>query len=80
MFEITVIIHGLFKTPEENAHHPHDPEEVLEMTWAFQEPAMFRSFDWEIIETNTKEVLTSWDSSAKKQHISQTVWDALRQD
>ena len=78
MFEITVIIHGLFRTSEENAHYPHDPEEILDMANNFVEPSMFRNFDWEIIDTNTQEVLASWDSSEKKQYVAQAIWDALK--
>lgn len=78
MFEITVIIHGLFRTSEENAHHPHDPEEILDMANNFVEPAMFRGFDWDILDSNTGEILASWDSSKKEQYIAQTVWSALR--
>lgn len=78
MFDITVIIPGLFRTPEEDAHHPHDPEEILDMAHYFKKPSMFGNFDWDILDSNTGEILASWDSSKKEQYIAQTVWSALR--
>lgn len=77
MFKIIVNIHGLFRTPDTDAQ-PIDPEEILDMAYNLAKPSTFRAFDWEIIDTNTQEVLVSWDSTEKKQYTSQVIWDALR--
>ena len=77
MFKIIVSIHGLFRTPDADAQFL-DPEEILDMAHSLVKPSMFKGFDWEIIDVDTQEILASWDSSEKKQYISQVIWDALR--
>lgn len=76
MFNITVVIHGLFRTHEEDTHHPHDPEEIDEMAYCFARPSMFRSYDWEIIDTDSQEVLVSWDSANERLYNSKTLFNA----
>lgn len=79
MFDIKVVIPGVFETPED-VHDPHDPEEVLDVAFVLKKPSTFRNVDWEIIDRNTGKVLVSWDSSEKKQYVAQTIWDALRSE
>lgn len=79
MFDVCIIIHGVFETPAD-VHDPHDPEEVLDIAHVLKKPSTFRNVDWEIVDKNTGEFLVSWDSDSKIETISQVIWDALRSE
>ncbi len=73
MFNITVIIHGLFRTSEDDAHHPHSIEEIRKMARAFKEPSMFLYMSWDILNTDTGEVLVSWDSDTEEEFVAPAI-------